>query len=87
MAELHHRSGCPLCGGRVAIEHCNACHRLFGHCESCEAEHPNLRDLAGHPGTPLPPAEHPTCPRCQGVDVRPATRSDLDNRDMLDLLS
>jgi hypothetical protein len=84
--DLRHRETCPACGDVVLLEHCNPCHRLFGHCVGCEAEYPDLRGLAAIPGRQLPPVEHPTCPHCEGTNVRPATRSDLENRGWLHLL-
>ncbi|MFN3429690.1 MAG: hypothetical protein ACK46X_07035 [Candidatus Sericytochromatia bacterium] len=83
---LPHRAPCPACAGRMGVLHCNACHRLFALCESCEAAHPDVRDPAARPGVPLPPPEHPTCPHCRATHVRPATKSDLENRDLLRIL-
>jgi hypothetical protein len=81
---LRHLEACAACRDALLFQHCQACHRLFLHCAGCELAYPDPRtprDL----GRKLPPGEHPACPRCEGTQVRPATRSDLQNRDMLGL--
>lgn len=82
---IGHREACGGCAATLIFFHCNACHRLFLQCEGCEAVHADARQHDSPPGTPLPPPEHPSCPRCDGLDVRPATRSDLQVRGMLEL--
>ncbi|HEY9720524.1 MAG TPA: hypothetical protein V6D47_00820 [Oscillatoriaceae cyanobacterium] len=80
---LAHRDGCPACGGRLLFQHCNPCHRLFVQCERCEAVSADVRaPIANASSTP----EHPVCPRCDGTAIRPATRSDLEVRGLLDWL-
>ena len=82
--ELPHRAPCPACGARLLFHHCNPCHRLFLHCAGCEIAMPEVREP--DPAGALAPQERPRCPRCTTPNVRPATRSDLQNRDLLDLL-
>jgi hypothetical protein len=81
MTFLTHKNGCPACGEALLFQHCNPCHRLFLHCEACEVEVEDVREPRA--GRPLPPVEHPTCPKCEATEVRPATRSDLENRDLM----
>lgn len=80
---LAHRAPCPACGARLLFQHCNPCHRLFVQCEACEAIGTDVR--APQPG-PASTPEHPVCPRCDGTAIRPATRSDLEIRDLLPFL-
>ncbi|MFP5501556.1 MAG: hypothetical protein ACLGIN_03640 [Candidatus Sericytochromatia bacterium] len=84
---LAHRAPCPSCTGRLLFCHCNPCHRLFLYCERCEREYPDAIADTPTDGTPEPPPEHPTCPRCATTGCRPASRSDLEARGLLDRLS
>lgn len=82
---IAHREACGPCDAPLYFHHCNACHRLFLECARCEAVHADARAPGSPPAAPVPPPEHPSCPRCGGLNVRPATRSDLKVRDMLDV--
>ena len=80
---LPHQTPCG-CGGDWLFQHCDDCHRLFLHCGECDSTSPDPRQ-PGQAATLTAIAERPSCPRCVASPVRPATRSDLENRDMLPL--